>query len=97
MFNSKCTRCGVDSHTSEKCGARNARCRKCGKSGHYARVCKTTHVRLLVEPDNLQETIKPGTKNLADNEQLCDAVDSDLYGIYMRIKKKVNCNMTPTL
>ena len=83
MFNSKCTRCGLDSHTSEKCGARNARCRKCGKSGHYARVCKTTRVGLLVEPDNPQETIKPETKNLADNEQLCDVVDSDPYGIYV--------------
>ena len=83
MFNSKCTRCGLDSHTSEKCGARNARCRKCGKSGHYARVCKTTRVGLLVEPDNPQETIKPETKNLVDDEQLCDVVDSDPYGIYM--------------
>ena len=83
MFTSKCTRCGLDSHTSEKCGVRNARCRKCGKSGHYARVCKSTRVGLLVEPDNLQETIKPETKNLADNEQLCDVVDSDPYGIYM--------------
>ena len=81
MFTSKCTRCGLDSHTSEKCGARNARCRKCGKSGHYARVCKTTRVRLLVEPDNPQETIKPETKNLADNEQLCDVVNSDPYAI----------------
>ena len=80
MFNSKCTRCGLDSHTSEKCGARNARCRKCG---HYALVCKTTRVRLLVEPDNLQETIKPETKNLAENEQLCDVVDSNPYGIFM--------------
>ena len=80
MFNSKCTRCGLDSHTSEKCGARNARCRKCG---HYALVCKTTRVGLLVEPDNLQETIKPETKNLADNEQLCDVVGSNPYGIFM--------------
>ena len=97
MFNGKCTRCGLDSHTSEKCGARNARCRKCGKSGHYARVCKTTRVGLLVEPDNPQETIKPETKNLADNEQLCDGVDSDPYGIYISIKKKANCSTTPTL
>ena len=55
----------------------------CGKSGHYARVCKTTRVGMLVEPDNQQETIKPETKNLADNEQLYDIVDPDPYGIYM--------------
>ena len=53
------------------------------KTGHYARGCKTTRVGLLVEPDNPQETIKPETKKLADNEQLCDVVDSDPYGIYM--------------
>ena len=83
MFNSMCTRCGLDNHTSEKCGARNARCRKCGKSEHYARVYKTTRVGMLVEPDNQQETIKPETKNLADIEQLYDIVDPDPYGIYM--------------
>ena len=38
---------------------------------------------MLVEPDNQQETIKPETKNLADNEQLYDIVDPDPYGIYM--------------
>ena len=90
MFNSKCTRCGLDSHTSEKCGARNARCRKCGKSGYYARVCKTTRVGPLVEPDNPQETIKPETKNLAGNEQLCDVVDSDpIRNIYESRRKRI--------
>ena len=38
---------------------------------------------MLVEPDNQQETIKPETKNLGDNEQLYDIVDPDPYGIYM--------------
>ena len=50
---------------------------------NYARVCKTTRVGMLVEPDNQQETIKPETNNLADNEQLYDIVDPDPYGIYI--------------
>ena len=44
-----CTRCGLGTHSREKCPARDAQCFRCQRNGHFASQCRSKTVARIYE------------------------------------------------
>ncbi|XP_063677789.1 uncharacterized protein K02A2.6-like [Bolinopsis microptera] len=84
----KCGRCGLRGHESEKC---NVRCHKCDKIGHIAKKCRQKGVH-NVESSRAEDSRAEGEY---DMDESCERVlDDELYSEYydnFRINGKLLC------
>ena len=63
----KCSRCGRERHSREKCPARDAQCHNCKRKGHYSALCRQRVVSTIQEGDTpdsaFLDTVTGDTKN----------------------------------